>query len=111
MEDRDAKIAEFKLKKQIEQQLDKLRNYRDEEMKRDFYMVQIRQSILRTFEQLKYTFMELGVLKHQAKLTPAEHEANKASSMQKDNLPPLKTLKLGPGDVKKLPFMVQPGQQ
>ena len=33
-EDRDAKIAEFKLKKLIEKQLDDLRDYRDEEMKR-----------------------------------------------------------------------------
>ena len=38
-EDRDAKISEFKLKKLIEKQLDELRDYRDEEMKRDFYMM------------------------------------------------------------------------
>lgn len=37
-EDRDAKIAEFKLKKLIENQLNELRDYKDEEMKRDFYM-------------------------------------------------------------------------
>lgn len=37
MEDRDAKIANFKLKKAIEANLSRLRNYEDEEMKRDFY--------------------------------------------------------------------------
>ena len=37
-DDRDAKVAEFKLKKLINQQLDDLKNYQDEEMKRDFYM-------------------------------------------------------------------------
>lgn len=79
-------------------------------MKRQFYMVQIRQSILKAFEQLKFTFMEIGVLKHRAQLTPEQHEANKVASMKKDNLPPLQTLKLGPGDVKKLPYMMRPPQ-
>lgn len=40
-EERDAKVAEFKLKKLIEKQLDELRNYTDEETKRTFYMAQI----------------------------------------------------------------------
>jgi len=38
MEDRDTKIANFKLKKTLEANLDRLRDYQDEEMKRDFYM-------------------------------------------------------------------------
>ena len=38
-EDRDAKIAEFKLKKLISQQLDQLKDYRDEEKKREIYML------------------------------------------------------------------------
>jgi hypothetical protein len=37
-EDREQKVAEFKLKKQIDSLLDQLRNYSDEEMKREFYM-------------------------------------------------------------------------
>ena len=38
MEDRDTKIANFKLKKTIEANLERLKNYQDEEMKRDFFM-------------------------------------------------------------------------
>ena len=37
-ENREQKVAEFKLKKLIEQQLDDLKNYQDEETKRMFYM-------------------------------------------------------------------------
>ena len=38
MGDRDAKIANFRLKKALEANLDRLRTYEDDEMKRDFYM-------------------------------------------------------------------------
>lgn len=69
-ENRDAKVAEFKLKKLIESQLDDLREYRDEDMKRQFYMAQIRHSVISSFEQLRTIEMELDILKHQAQLTP-----------------------------------------
>lgn len=49
-DERDAKVAEFKLKKIIERQLDELKNYKDEEMQRSFYMAQIRQSVMMSFE-------------------------------------------------------------
>jgi len=41
-EERDVKVAEYKLKKLIESQLEDLKNYNDEEMKRNFYMAQIK---------------------------------------------------------------------
>ena len=62
MEDRDTKIANFKLKKALEANLDKLRNYQDEEMKRNFYITQIKLSIMKTFEQVRLTDMELDML-------------------------------------------------
>jgi len=37
MEDRDTKIANYKMKKLIETNLDLLKNYKDEETKRKFY--------------------------------------------------------------------------
>ena len=37
-EDRDTKIAQYKLKKSLEANLDKLKDYKDEEMQRSFYM-------------------------------------------------------------------------
>lgn len=37
-EDREAKVAEFKMKKAIEQAMDTLKNYHDDETKRDWYM-------------------------------------------------------------------------
>ena len=38
---RNDKIAMFKRKKDIEMQLDMLRDYKDEDMKREFYMAQL----------------------------------------------------------------------
>lgn len=35
---REAKIAEFKLKKQIQAEMDLVKDYKDEETKRNFYM-------------------------------------------------------------------------
>jgi len=69
MEDRDTKIANFRLKKSLEANLDRMRNYEDEEMKRTFYMTQIKLSILKTFEQMRLTDMELDMLAHAATLT------------------------------------------
>ena len=65
-EDRDSKIAEFRLKKMISTQLDDLKNYSDEDMKREFYMAQIKHSILCSFEQLRTIDFELDILRHQA---------------------------------------------
>jgi hypothetical protein len=41
MEDRDTKIANYKMKKLLENNLERLREYRDEEKKREFYKTQI----------------------------------------------------------------------
>jgi|LauGreDrversion4_2_1035121.scaffolds.fasta_scaffold153290_6 hypothetical protein len=38
MEDRETKIANYKLKKNLENNLERLRDYSDEEKKREFYM-------------------------------------------------------------------------
>ncbi len=46
-----------------------LKDYQDEEMKRDFFMCQIKLSIMKTFEQLRLTDMELDMLKHAAGLS------------------------------------------
>ena len=47
---RDQKIAEFRAKKDIETALNMLKDYKDEQMKRDFYMGQIKKSIFVSFE-------------------------------------------------------------
>ena len=90
-EDRDAKIAQYKLKKQLEANLDSMKNYKDEEMQRQFYMAQIKFSIMTTFEQLNMTQMEMNVHAHRASLTPAQHAENEAKSAPKnrEDLPPL----------------------
>jgi hypothetical protein len=36
-EDRDTKIANYKLKKLLESNIDRLKDYKDEEAKREFY--------------------------------------------------------------------------
>ena len=69
VEDRDSKIAEFKAKKMLSSQLDELKNYRDEDMKRAFYMAQILHLVITVFEQLRLVQMELQILAHKAGLT------------------------------------------
>ncbi len=49
---RNEKIAMYKRKKEIETQMDMLRDYKDDETRRNFYMMQLNHSIVRTFEQL-----------------------------------------------------------
>jgi len=44
--DRDTKIANFKLKKSLEANLDRLKDYKDEQMKREFYKMQFMLSIM-----------------------------------------------------------------
>lgn len=47
---RNEKIALFKRKKEIEQHLDMLRDYKDEETKRNYYMMQLCHSIVKSLE-------------------------------------------------------------
>lgn len=61
---RNDKIAMFKRKKEIETQLDMLRDYKDEDMRRNFYMASLQHSIVRSFEQLALIFQELKLLEH-----------------------------------------------
>ena len=70
MEDRDTKIANYKLKKTIEANLDRLRMHSDDEHRREFYLYQLRLSIMSSFEQLSMTAMEMAVHKHKNQLTP-----------------------------------------
>jgi hypothetical protein len=48
----------------IGQQMDLLKNYQDEDTKREFYMLMINRSVLISFEQLRMVDMELDILKH-----------------------------------------------
>ena len=63
--------------------MDDLKNYKDEEMKREFYMAQIRRSILISIEQLRLIEMELDLLKHQASLTPEQIAENDKRSKKR----------------------------
>lgn len=45
-------------------QLDMLRDYKDDDMKRDFYTSQLKYSILRSLEQLNLIQTELKLLEH-----------------------------------------------
>ena len=115
MEDRDTKIANFKLKKALEANLERLKNYENEEMKRDFFLMQLKLSVMKAFEQLRLSDMEIEMHAHAATLTPQQIESNQERSkpVARGDLPPLKVTHIGPGDLKQLPYMVQPagGQQ
>jgi len=63
-EDRDSKIANYKQKKMLEANIERLRDYQDEEMKRELYITQIKISIMAALDQLGMTEMEMNVLKH-----------------------------------------------
>ena len=76
MEDRETKIANYKLKKLLENNLERLREYRDEDKKREFYKTQIQLSIMGAIDQLSLTEMEMQVLAHKATLTEDDHRKN-----------------------------------
>ena len=88
-EDREAKIAAYRLKKQIEANLDRLKDYADEAMKREFYKTQIEYSIHNTFDNLKVSTLELQMLDYKKNLTPEQIKADEKKSMDKE-LRPLK---------------------
>ena len=108
-EDREAKITDFKLKKQISEQLDMLKNYQDEETKRNFYMAQIKRSIFSSFEQLRLIEMELEILKHQASLSPEQIEQErKRSEKPQGDLPPLQMKTITKESLNEMPYLMRP---
>ena len=54
--------------------------------------------------------MEIEMLQHAASLTPQQLSENEARSapVSRENMPPLQVTHIGPEDIKKLPYMVQP---
>jgi hypothetical protein len=62
---RNEKIAMFKRKKELEGQLDMLRDYKDEETRRNYYLMMLDHSVVRSFEQLSLIFQEVKLLEHQ----------------------------------------------
>ena len=108
-DDREAKIADFKMKKAISEQLDMLKNYQDEETKRNFYMVQIKRSIFSSLEQLRLIEMELDILKHQASLTPEQIEQDrKKSEKPQGQLPPLQMHTITKESLNEMPYLMRP---
>ncbi|CDW90728.1 c2 domain containing protein [Stylonychia lemnae] len=65
---RNAKIAAMKRKKDLEAQLDLLKNYRDEDMKREFYMNSLKYSIVKSLDQLSLINQEVKLLEYQQTL-------------------------------------------
>ena len=84
-EDRDTKIANYKLKKLLEANIERLRDYQDEEAKRDFYLNQIKLTIMASLDQLAMTEMEMSVLKHRAGLTAEQLAENDRRSAKPEN--------------------------
>jgi len=104
-EDRDTKIANYRLKKLLETNLERLRDYQDEEKQREFYLSQIKLGIMSALDQLGSTEMEMNVLKHQASLSQAEHEENSKRSLKQENAGPLNAHFIGPNDVESIPTL------
>lgn len=97
-EDRDTKIANYKMKKHLENNIERLRDYQDEEMKREFYINQIKLSVMAALDQLGMTEMELNVLKHRASLTQEQHEANRKRSERPEQMQPMQAQYIGVSD-------------
>lgn len=70
---RNAKIAQMKRRKEIEAQLDMLRDYKDEDMKREFYMGMLKYSVFRSLEQLSLVNQEVKLLEFQKTLPRDEY--------------------------------------
>jgi len=51
-QDRDTKIANYKLKKLLEDNIKRLSEYQDEEVKREFYISQIKLSIMAVLKRM-----------------------------------------------------------
>ena len=49
---RNEKLEMFKRKKALEREMDMLKDYKDEDMKREFYMNQLKHSVFKSLEQL-----------------------------------------------------------
>ena len=109
-QNRETKIAEFKLKKVINTAMDELKNYRDEDMKREFYMLQIKRSVMISFESLRTIEFELEMLKHQAGLTPEQKAANDLRSKPPapGSLPPLQMHTITKESLNKTPYLMRP---
>jgi hypothetical protein len=60
--------------------MDTLKNYHDDDTKREWYMAQIGHSAIESFVQLRTITMELEMLAYQSKLTPEQIEKNRAQS-------------------------------
>ena len=50
--------------------MDLVKDYKDDEMKRNYYMAQINYSVITTFENLNLVNMECEIFKHRAGLSP-----------------------------------------
>ena len=50
-----------------------LRDYKDEDMRRNYYMMMLTHSVVRSFEQLTLIFQEMKLLEHQATLPRDEN--------------------------------------
>lgn len=87
---RNDKIAMARRKKDIENQLDLLKNYTDEDTKRNYYMIMLNHSVVRSFEQLSLIFQEMKLLEHQ--MTLPRDEKNMPYQDNSDYKP--KTLKV-----------------
>eukprot|EP00347_Sterkiella_histriomuscorum_P001695 403371033 len=70
---RNAKIAQMKRKKEIEAQLDMLRDYKDEDMRREFYMGMLSYSIFKSIESLGLITQEVKLLEFKTTLPTDSH--------------------------------------
>ena len=86
-EDRDTKIANYKLKKMLEQNLERLKDYQDEEAQREFYKSQIQFAIMGALDQLVSTEMEIKILQHKSSLSVEDHRKNEVLSSKKETTP------------------------
>lgn len=107
-EDREQKIAEFKIKKSIMADLETLKTYQDEETKRKYFMAQMKHSVFSSFEQIRLIEMELDILKHQASLTPEQIERDRLRSEKPDSLPPLQMRTITKESLNEMPYLMRP---
>ena len=90
---RNEKIAMFRKKKDIETLLTTLKDYKDEDMKREFYNNQLLHSIIKSIEFLDLIASELKLLDHQQSL-PRDPVSNQPVETEKYVPKPMKVLRI-----------------
>ncbi len=101
MQNRDEKVAALKEKKALEQTLIQLKDYKDEDMRRHFYLTQLKHSVYRSFDALNSISQEMPMLEHRSELIRKQGNPHIQEPMPEQK--PMKVMHIGKEDLEGMP--------